>query len=64
MNTDQPILTVEEAATLLRVTPDWLQRSTCPRARIGGRVLYDRAVCLAWVRQHVTPQIPAVVEAA
>lgn len=57
MNTDQPILTVEEAAALLRVTPDWLQRSTCPRARIGGKVLYDRTVCLAWVRHHVTPKL-------
>jgi hypothetical protein len=54
---DAPILTVEEAAALLRCTPDWLQRSTCPRAKIGGRVFYLRDVCLAWVRAHVTPDV-------
>lgn len=54
---DAPILTLEEAAALLKVTPDWLQRSTCPRARIGGKVLYVRDVCLAWVRAHVTPDL-------
>jgi hypothetical protein len=50
---DTPILTLEEAASLLRVTPDWLQRSTCPRAKIGGKVLYLRQACLDWVAAHV-----------
>lgn len=52
---DAPILTLEEAAALLRTTPDWLQRSTCPRAKIGGKVFYVRDVCLQWVHAHITP---------
>ncbi|MFY7948053.1 MAG: DNA-binding protein [Gemmatimonas sp.] len=50
-------MTLAEAAELLRVTQDWLQRSTCPRAKIGGKVFFVRDVCLAWVRAHVTPAI-------
>lgn len=33
-----PILTLDEAAALLRVSPRWLQRSRCPRIRVGGMV--------------------------
>ena len=47
---DTPILTLEEAADLLRVTPRWLRRSHCPRIRAGGKVRYDRDVVLAWFR--------------
>ncbi|MBX9857401.1 MAG: hypothetical protein K2Y26_17860 [Gemmatimonadaceae bacterium] len=54
---DSPILLLDEAAALLRVEPDWLQRSTCPRARIGGVVRYDRETCLAWMRAHITPKM-------
>jgi excisionase family DNA binding protein len=52
--TDAPILTVDEAAELLRVSADWLQRSTCPRVKVGGIVRWDRETCLAWMRAHVT----------
>lgn len=56
-----PVLLLEEAAALLRVTPDWLQRSTCPRARLGGStVKYDRDVCLAWLKSHITPKLDLV----
>jgi hypothetical protein len=48
-----PILTLAEAATLLRTTEDWLQRSSCPRAKIGGKVFYVRATCLDWVVAHI-----------
>ncbi len=51
--TDAPILTLDEAAALLRVSPDWLQRSSCPRIRRGGVVRYDRDVCLQWMRAGV-----------
>lgn len=47
---DAPILTLEEAASLLRVSPRWLQRSHCPRIRAGGKVRFDRAVILEWFR--------------
>jgi hypothetical protein len=51
-----PILTLEEAAALLRVSPRWLQRSTCPRIRAGGTVRYDREVVLAWFRSYLDAQ--------
>lgn len=57
---DTPILTLEEAAELLRVKPEWLQDSTCPRVRIGGIVRYDRDTCLQWMRAHITPKLENV----
>jgi hypothetical protein len=51
-----PILTVDEAAQLLRVSPRWLQRSPCPRIRAGGTVRYDREVVLAWFRSYLDAQ--------
>ena len=56
---DSPVLSLAQAAEFLGVTQDWLQRSTCPRAKIGGKVFYLRDACLAWVRAHVTPDIEA-----
>jgi hypothetical protein len=47
---DAPFLTLDEAAELLRVTARWLQRSDCPRIRIGGKVRYDRASAVEWFR--------------
>lgn len=47
---DTPILTLEEAASLLRVTPRWLRRSLCPRIRQGRVARYDREEVLAWFR--------------
>jgi hypothetical protein len=49
VNTD-PILTLEEMAAVLRVSPRWLQRSHAPRIRAAGTVRYDREVVLAWFR--------------
>jgi hypothetical protein len=57
--TDSPILTLDEAAALLKVTPDWLQRSACPRARRRRRVRWDRDTCLDWMRSHITPKAAA-----
>jgi hypothetical protein len=53
--TTDPILTLEEAANLIRVSPRWLQRSTCPRIR-AGLVRYDREVVLAWFRSYLDAQ--------
>lgn len=52
-----PILLLEEAAALLKVEAEWLQRSTCPRVKIGGIVRYDRDTCLRWMRAHITPKL-------
>lgn len=58
MNTEPAeILTLADAAGFLGVKPDWLQRSTCPRAKIGGKVFWLRSVCLAWVRAHLVPSL-------
>lgn len=46
--TDSPILTADEAAALLKVERQWLQRSPCPRIRHGHVVRYHRDVVLAW----------------
>jgi hypothetical protein len=50
---DAPILTLTEAAALLRVSPRWLQRSLCPRIRVEGTVRYDRDTVLAWFRGYL-----------
>ena len=51
---DAPILLLDEAAALLRVGEDWLQRSRCPRIRVPkGPVRYDREQCLAWFRSYL-----------
>lgn len=50
---DTPILTLDEAAALIKMTPRWLQRSTCPRIRVGKYARFDRDVVLDWFRaQH------------
>ena len=54
-----PILTLDEAAQLLRVSPDWLRKSTCPRCRVGGVVRYDRDAVVAWMRAHSTVEVAA-----
>lgn len=53
MTVDSPILTLAEAASLLKVSERWLQRSRCPHIRIGGMVRYDRDVLLEWFRSHL-----------
>jgi hypothetical protein len=47
---DSPILTLDEMAAVLKVTPRWLRRSLCPRIRQGRVVRYDRDVVLHWFR--------------
>lgn len=54
-----PILTLDEAAALLRVSPEWLRKSTCPRLRVGGVVRWDREAIVAWFRAHSTVEVAA-----
>ncbi len=51
--TDAPILTLDEAADVLRVKPNWLRRSRCPRIRVGNVVRYERDAVLAWFRSYL-----------
>ena len=55
----EPILLLEEAAALLKVSPDWLQRSTCPRIRNAQTVRWDRDTCLTWFRSYLTVKAAA-----
>ncbi len=52
--TDSPILTLAEAADTLKVSADWLRKSTCPRQRVVGVVRYDRDAIVQWFRNHST----------
>jgi len=54
---ESPILTLDEAAALLKVTPRWLKRSHCPRIRAGGKVRYDRDIILSWFRSHADQKV-------
>jgi hypothetical protein len=56
---DGVILTLDEAADVLRVKPEWLRKSTCPRLRVGGVVRWDRDACIAWMRAHSTVEVAA-----
>lgn len=50
MATTDPILTLDECAQLLRMTPEYLRKSSCPRIRVGQRnVMYDREVAIRWM---------------
>ncbi len=46
------VLTLDEAAELLRLHPQTVRRSTCPRSKIAGKLRFERAVVLAWVAAH------------
>jgi hypothetical protein len=56
---DAPILTLTEAADVLRVKPEWLRKSTCPRLRVGGVVRWDREAIVVWFRAHSTVEVAA-----
>lgn len=53
------LLTPTEAAQLLRVSKDWLQRQRLkktarpiPYHRIGSRIFYDRKDLLTWLKKQ------------
>lgn len=57
MGTPTRLLTIEEAAALLRTTPHALHqlryRSKGPRGfRVGRRILFDERQLLEWVSRH------------
>jgi hypothetical protein len=54
------VMSLEEAAAFVRLHPQTLRRSTCPRSKIGGRLLFERAVVLAWVAAHRSHELAAV----
>lgn len=54
---DSPILTLEEMAVTLKVQPGWLQKSTCPRMKVGNVVRYHREVGIHWMASHLNSDI-------
>lgn len=46
------IMALDEAAAFLRMHPQTLRRSQCPRSKLGGRIVFERDILLAWVRAH------------
>jgi hypothetical protein len=54
---ESPVITLAQASELLGTTQDWLQRSTCPRRKIGGKVFFLRDVCIDWVRGHTDGRV-------
>ena len=52
--TIEPLLTVAEAASFLRIHPrtlyDWVQRGRLPCLRAGGRIRFTREMLIRWLR--------------
>lgn len=58
MNDD--ILDLPEAAAFVKLHPQTLRKSTCPRSKIGGKLLFERHILLEWVAAHRSHQLAAV----
>lgn len=48
------LLSVKEAATYLKMSPNWLYGSGIPFARLGRRRLYRRTDLDSFVEQHLS----------
>lgn len=55
---------IEQAAERTRLGVETLRTSTCPRAKVGSRVLFDPVETIAWVRLHLSHTIAANGRAA
>ena len=51
------IYELDEAATFIRMSPEWLARSDAPRSKLGRRILFRRSQLLAFVAAHETHTI-------
>ena len=49
------LLTVQEAAEYLKMSPNWLYGSGIPFVRLGRRRLYRRADLDSFIEQHLSP---------
>jgi hypothetical protein len=54
------ILDLAAAAAFVKLHPQTLRKSTCPRSKIGGRLLFERHILLAWVASHRSHELAAV----
>ena len=50
-------LRLEDAAKYLTVSASWLDRSDCPRSRLGRRVIYYRDELDAFALAHMTHRV-------
>lgn len=51
------VFDLKEAAGFVKMSPDWLERSDVPRARMGRRILFMRSELLAYVAAHLTHSV-------
>lgn len=55
----EKLLTLSEAADLLRISKSTLYKMSSakavPRVKLGGRLLFERAALAAWVAKHAEP---------
>jgi hypothetical protein len=48
---------LDEAAKFIRMSPEWLERSDIPRARLGRRIVFLKSQLLAYVTKRHTHRI-------
>lgn len=51
------VFDVDEAARFIRMSPDWLERSDVPRARLGRRIVFLKSELLAYVACRLTHSV-------
>jgi excisionase family DNA binding protein len=57
---DETLLTVEEAAALLRIKPgtlySWVSKGNVPHRRVGSLVRFDRDELMQWTIEKAHPE--------
>lgn len=51
------VLTLSEAAAVLKCSPSWLKRSDVPRVAFGRKLRYLRSQLLAYAQAHLTHRV-------
>lgn len=59
MSEADEVLTLSEAAAVLRCSPSWLKRSDVPRVAFGRKLRYLRSELMAYATAHLTHRVSA-----
>lgn len=51
------VMTLEEAAEYMRMSPRWLEESDVPRAKLGRRVVFVRVECFEYILRRLTHRV-------
>ena len=54
---DEEVLSLEEAARVLRMSTSWLEKSDVPRIRMGRAVRYLKSQLLAYANSRLTHSV-------